>query len=155
MVPEDELNRIYKQALLIGMLMLVGLPVVLALVAVFAASGGWEPAPNRAANKFMFLMVGLVALAEPFMALIIQKIQIAGYRKNTGTKMTVGKFVLNREIIRFSFVNSVFVLGLVVFLVSRELSYMLYFYIYGLIWAVIYRPRREKIKTLMKSLEKS
>ncbi|MFZ5979947.1 MAG: hypothetical protein ACOYVF_04885 [Candidatus Zixiibacteriota bacterium] len=152
MVSVDEINKRYKQALLIGMLMLVGIPLIFVLVATFAQL---ERVEVPESYRFMFYMLALVAFVEPFIYQIIRKVQIGNYRKSTGTKMTAGQFVLNHEITRFAFVNSIFVLGVVTYLVGGEGVHMLYFYIYGLIWAFIYWPRFDKIKTLMESLEVS
>jgi len=155
MVPEDELNKRYKQALIIAVLMLVAIPIIFVALAAFVQTEKIRPIPAEDSYKFMFYMIGLVAFVEPFVYLLVRRVQVGNFRKNTETKMTVGQFVLNQEITRFAFVSSIYVYGLITFFVSADATYMFYFYIYAIVWAVIYWPRYEKIKSLMESLEVS
>ncbi|MDD3733115.1 MAG: hypothetical protein PHU88_12145 [candidate division Zixibacteria bacterium] len=167
MIPHEELDRRVKQARLLALMFLVIMPVVFLVVALFTRSERFYP--DNGSRRFMLYVLFIVAFMEPIVSIFIKKFQVKNYLQTKKTtlkpgplavnkrlsEISPGRFYINVLITQLSFVSAVFVLGLIVYLITTDLSNMAYFYALGIIWSFIFWPREEKIITFINLLEVS
>ena len=164
MIPEEELIRRVKQGRLLALLFLVLVPVLYLIIAFLSKPDRFSPDDS---HRFMLYVILIVAFICPPGSIIVKKFQSSNFQQNRGkvmkqemfgfkkreVKMTPGQFYINSLIVQLAFVEAVFVYGLIIYFVSADIVNMLYFYIIGIIWSVIFWPREEKARTFMKSFE--
>ena len=155
MIPDEELDRRVRHGRLLALLLLVLAPAVFLIIAVSVNVPRFDPEDET--RRFMLYIFFILAFLEPLVSILVRKFQVSNYRK-TGTarrvgprgrkegstKMTTGQFFVNALITQLSFVNAVFILGLIAYFVTADLNNMAYFYALGIIWSVIFWPREEK-----------
>jgi len=96
--------------------------------------------------KLMFYILLILALVQPLIVPVIERTQISNYRKNLKTKMAPEQLYLTVSIIKFTFVESIYIYGLLTYLVSNQQNLIYYFYVIGVIWTLIYWPRKTKFE---------
>jgi|GEM_PF-1298019 len=163
MIPDEELDRRVRHGRLLALLFLVVMPAAYLIYAYFLKLERFNPDDS---HHFMIYVIFIVAFICPPISIIVKKFQIGNYRQNRGKvvkqgllpfkkreiKMTPGQFYINLLIVQLSFVESVYIYGLITYFISAEMVNLLYFYIIGIIWSVIFWPREEKTKTFIQSL---
>ena len=137
----------YTTILVISIAMLVVAPVAYLLVAFLV-----DPANlgDGGFNEFVFYMLLIVAAAQPAAVLILQKtVQgLPGKDETEDHSTVVGKYFA-QSMLRLAIVEAIYIYGLVMFLISGQLGYMLYFYPIGIVWTLIFWPRRSAFDNLI------
>ncbi len=103
--------------------------------------------PNYSARmNMMFYILLVIAIVQPALFFIIRKFQISMYQKSTQTNMSTAQFFTSLSLIRMSFVDAVYLYGLVIYILTDDLMKMLWFYPIGAVWLYIHWPRREQFE---------
>ncbi|MEW5796652.1 MAG: hypothetical protein AB1772_09885 [Candidatus Zixiibacteriota bacterium] len=131
--------------------MLVVAPAVYLIIALFVDAKGMQ-AP--AGNDVVFYILFVVALTDPLLAFIIEPSEIGKFKAGKSAAKTAGNLFLTVSIVKMAMVEAVYIFGLVSYLVTGRLDYMLYFYPLGILWSYVHWPRREKFTRLLEELNR-
>ena len=74
----------------------------------------------------MFYILLILALVQPLIIPFIEKFQISNFRKNLKSKMTPEQLYFSVSIIKYTFVESIYIYGLVTYLVSNDHNLIYY-----------------------------
>ncbi len=105
--------------------------------------------------EMMLYILLIVAIVEPATAMYIERFQITSYRANQPTNMNLDNLYFTLSIIKFAFVEVIYIFGLVVYFVSGNHNAMLYFYPIGIAWSFVYWPRQSKFEEFVRKIESS
>jgi F0F1-type ATP synthase membrane subunit c/vacuolar-type H+-ATPase subunit K len=101
-------------------------------------------------NEFVLYILLIVAAAQPAVVLAVQKTIQGAPRSDVTENLSevVGSY-FTQSLLRLAIVEAVYIYGLVIFLISGQLGYMLYFYPIGVVWTLILWPRRSAFEKLI------
>ncbi len=165
----DDVEKDYKRSTLLALIFFIMGPLAYLIVTHFAHI---EITANGQ-NDILFYILLILAVIYPIAIPLIENFQIKLYHKNisetnapnlsmsvlskTKSKQaTPSGLYLILFIIKGSFIESSFIFGLVVYLVSGDITRMLYFYPIGIAWSLIHyptKPRYEKFLEKVKANE--
>jgi len=97
----------------------------------------------------MFYILLIVAAVQPATGLLIERFHVKNFRVSRNSRMSPAQLFTSISLIKFALVESVYLYGLIVYIVSGSITRMLYFYPVGAVWSVAYWPRhstREKFR---------
>jgi MFS family permease len=143
MIIEEKTLKQFRLTRLMAIGLLVFSPVTYVLIAWQVGRDLYEPS---AGNDLVFYILLIVGAVSPALCPLIAKSQIIEFRKKPRGIEEWARLFLTLSIIRFAFAESSFIYGLVVYFLSHSFERMACFYAIGLIWAVVYWPRREKFE---------
>ena len=83
----------------------------------------------------------------------IERIQVSNYKNSSMTGMTTEKLYTTLSIIKFAFVESIYIYGLVEYILGGDKYHFLIFVIIGMCWSVIVWPRKEKFEKFLMKVE--
>ncbi len=95
----------------------------------------------------MYLLIP-IALFEPLAWLLIKRVQLRLY-KRIAEKTSLAKVYLSLMNIKLSLVAAIYIYGLVAFFLTNEIMNMSWFYLIGIVWSVIYWPRKSHFEKVM------
>jgi len=136
-------DRAFKLIRVLAVLMLVVAPVIYLVIAYVLDVKGIEA---KAGNEVLLYVLLILAITQPpIIAFVIDRFHagIPTTDKNKSESSEAGKYT-TMSIAKFAGVESVFIYGLIVFLVTGSIIYMLWFYPIGALWSAVYWPRRDK-----------
>ena len=99
----------------------------------------------------VFYILFLFALVEPLLAPVLARMMHNRYRQTSSTQMQPAQFFTTLSIIKMSLVESIYIFGLVVYLISGDVLKMLWFYPIGVIWTFVLWPRRSNLQQMIKA----
>ena len=133
---------------MIAIAMLIVMPVIF-LVSMFIVS---PPKQSGGEIEIMFLILLVVGMLQPLAIPIIEKIQIQNWLKEESeTKSPAALFVM-LSIIKSSFIEGIYIYGLVVYFLSGDMIRALYFYPIGIVWSVVHWPTRQRFENFISRL---
>lgn len=135
---------------LIRFAMLVAAPPIYLLVAYVVETDKFAPDNSDVFLLYALLIIGLV---QPALAFPIERLMVANARKEPVRASSGSALYLSVSIIKMALIEPIYIYGFVVFLLSGEIANMLYFYPIGIVWTVIYWPRKEKLDEFVKQFE--
>ena len=138
-----------KTARILAFALLVGSPVVMLIVSQVVAS---EIAP--AANDLLLYLLLVVAMIQPALGVVLERMWINGYKSNNKTNMEPAQLLTSLSIVRMALVEAVYIYGLVVFVITGDFVSMLWFYVVGIIWTSLYWPRRSQLERWLERIER-
>lgn len=111
--------------------------------------------PERTGGEYdiMFYILLIVALVEPLFLPLIERFQLASFRRNTRTRMLPEQLWITVSITKMAVVESIYVFGLVVYLLSGDFLRLMLFYAIGMIWSAVYWPRESQAQRFQQKLE--
>ncbi len=140
-----------RKTVVVAVALLVVAPVVYLLV---AAMVQWRPETRGGGETTMlFYILLIVGLVQPVAGIFIERRQITNYRLARGSRMTPWQLFTSVSVIKYAFVAAVYVYGLVVRIVTGEVTWMLWFYPVGIMWSALYWPRHSSCERFMAVLE--
>lgn len=146
----DQIEKQFRTIKIIALALLVAAPIVYLVVAQII-SRDCEPKAGQDMMVYLLLMVGI---ASPAVVPILVRAQIKTYQASKNTKMTPMNLFFTTSIMSMAVVEAVYVYGLIAFLLTGELVNMLYFYPAGIVWSLVYWPKREKYDKLIGKLSR-
>lgn len=130
--------------------MLIFMPLVF-LVLMFIVD---PPRQSGGEIEIMLLILLIVGMVQPLAIPVISKIQIQNWLKEKSeTKSPAALFVM-LSIIKSSFIEAIYIYGLVVYLLSGDMLKALYFYPVGIAWSVVHWPTRARLENFVNRLSK-
>ena len=133
---------------MIAFAMLIVMPVIF-LVSMFIVS---PPKQSGGEIEIMLLILLVVGMLQPLAIPIIEKIQIQNWLKEESeTKSPAALFVM-LSIIKSSFIEGIYIYGLVVYFLSGDMIRALYFYPIGIVWSVVHWPTRQRFENFISRL---
>ena len=149
MMPADGTGVAYfRRVRLFAWLILVAAPVAY-LVIIFTV-----PFPQHSGGEYdmMLYILLIVAMLQPAVYPLIERLHMAMRAKQTSSAMEPGQLFFMLAILKFAFVEAVYIYGLVVAIVSGLPNNALYFYAIGIIWTFIYWPRQGAYEHFMQKV---
>lgn len=140
----------FRTVRLIAFAMLVAAPILYLVVGSLLEMQ--ELAEEGTSDMVMYILL-IVALAQGGLVKLLQRFQIKTFRKNPRTGSTAAQLYVTLSINTAAMVEAVFLFGLVVFLLTGNIVNMVWFYIIGAVWAVVYWPRREKFERFLQEMK--
>lgn len=141
--PEDQ--KQFTLIRLIATALLAVAPIIYLVVAAFNTREYFQAAES--ARLVMYLLIP-IALVEPAVWPLIRRVQLRVYKKQA-EKTSVAKMYVTLSMIKLSFVAAIYVYGLVAFFLTNEMINMSWFYLIGIVWSIIYWPRRSHFERVM------
>ena len=89
-----------------------------------------------------------VATLDPLLWYVIRRIQVPLY-KSREEQLGRAKLYFSLMMIKLALVAASFVYGLVVFFLTNDLMNMIWFYIIGFVWSVLFWPRMSHFERVM------
>ena len=111
------------------------------------------PARSGGEYDIMFYILLIVALVTPTFLPLIERFQIRLYRRHTTSRMSPEQLWVTVCIIKMALVESIYLFGLVVYLLSGDFLRLMLFYAIGVIWAAVYWPRQSQAQRFQQRLE--
>ena len=134
---------------IIGLAILVIAPVIYLVVGQILPKN--DLAPKGVDDMVVYILL-VVAAIEPAFYFVLERIQIAQFRKGTDSKMNPRQLFRSLCIIRMALSDVPFLLGFVVMLVTYDFNAMLYFYVAGIFWSIVHWPRASQYEKLIQAL---
>lgn len=144
-------EEMYKKKLLLAQMMAVVVLLIAPLLYLFIAKQFNFPEFDPTANLLLFRILLVVAIVYPFSLPIMRNAQVKIVKKGKQKDATQAFFAL--MIIQMALVEVAYILGFVVYMVTHNFEWMLYFYPIGLVWTVIYFPRKSMMTTFMEKVQ--
>jgi len=143
-------ESLYRTLTVVRFAMLVAAPPIYLLVAYVVGTDNFTPD-----NSIVFLLYALliVGLVQPAVAVPIERLMVANARKEPVTALSGSALYLSISIIKMALIEPIYIYGFVAFLLSGEILNILYFYPIGIVWTVVYWPRKEKLDQFVKQFE--
>ena len=138
-------NKQFTLTRLIAAAMLIVGPVIYLFIANTYTKDNFQA--EQSAELIMYLLVP-IALIEPLLWLLIKRVQLGVY-KQKAKETSLAKMYLSLMNIKLSLVAAVYIYGLVVFFLTNEIMNMSWFYLIGIVWSIIYWPRRSHFERVM------
>ncbi len=138
-----------KLVTLLAYAMLVAAPLVnvfVAYIAKIARQGGGE-------HEMMLYILLILSVFQPLTVKFIERFHITNYQKAEETKMPPENLFTTLSVIKFAFIEAIYLYGLVVYLLAGNLTWMLYFYPIGIAWTFVYWPRQSTFKNFLNRIE--
>jgi hypothetical protein len=142
-------DRRYTLVLLISFAMLVVAPVAYLLIAVMLNPDEFA---DNGFNEFVLYILLVLGIVQPGIVPLLQRMQGPPAERQGAAESAAGLY-LTRAIVRMAMIEAVYIYGLVVFLLSGQLTYMWYFYPVGVFWTVILWPRRSNYEHFIQERE--
>ncbi|MCP4685227.1 MAG: hypothetical protein GY867_07235 [bacterium] len=140
----------FKKAKILAFAILVAAPLIYLLVAAFLDR---EMFATEGVSDMLAYMLLVVAMVQGGLVKVIERFQIQSYRRNPQPSATPAQFFVSVSIVTMAMIESAFLLGLVVFLLTGDYLHLLRFYIIGAAWAVFCWPRRAKFNEFIEKLQ--
>jgi len=150
MIPLDQFAQVaLKRIRIMAVMLLIVVPIIYLAVAQMV-----EVVPHEGGDiNLMFYLLIIVALIEPGLFPIIERIQISNFRKAVNAKMQPAQFSFTIGLTKLAMIEAIYIFGLVFYFLSGDLSNYLLFYIPGIFWTLRYWPNESRLKILLEKLE--
>jgi len=151
LIPLDEAQvKELRKARLIAVALLFIAPAIYLAIALI-----WLPAnePIAAESNLVFYILVIVGASQPLLLPVIERVQIKNFRQQTNRTMSALQLYLITTITRLAVVETVFIFGLVVFMLSGSTVRMLIFYAIGICWSFVNWPREDKMRNFLQRSE--
>jgi hypothetical protein len=130
--------------------MLVAAPAAYGVIIyLLVLTGQRQPESNPTYFYAFFAISFLQILLVP----ILERVQIAAWRGGKQSAGSVSAQVKQITIVRIAQVETIFVLGLLVFVLTWDYHTVYYFYALGIPAGIVYWPTRTRLEQLSKTLE--
>ena len=136
----------YKKTKFLAMVFLIIAPLIYILLVSFVIKPAANFEPKQA---FIFYMLIVISISQPMAYTFIERIQISNFKKSTITSMTPEKLYTTLSIIKFAFVESIYIYGIVDFMLSGDKFHYLIFVVIGLCWSALVWPRGDKFESFL------
>ncbi|MDF1545158.1 MAG: hypothetical protein P1R58_08665 [bacterium] len=157
----DEFAQVaFKRTRIMAVLLLGVVPVIYLAVGQLVEVVPHEVVPHEVVpheggeSDLLFYILIFLALAQPALYPIIERVQISNFSKAVNRTMKPAQFAFTIALTKLAMVDAIYIFGLVVYFLSGDLSRMLMFYLPGLLWTAIYWPRESSFEELLKKLER-
>lgn len=149
-VPENAAKELRTTRLLAGVMFGLS-PLVLVVVA------GVVKIPHQSGGQtdMVFYMLLVIAMVQPAVLPLVERFQIANYRRQPRGKVAQGQLATSIYLTKFALIEGVFVYGLATYFITANWGRFLVFYPIGFAWIAVYWPRREAWLALIQKLEAS
>lgn len=144
LIGEEDYKR-FNLARLIAIALVVLAPIVYLVLAQTMVSDSFQA--EEQALLLMYLLLP-IAVVDPLLWYLIRRVQLPVYR-NREKELGRAKLYVSLTNIKLSLVAAIFVYGLVSFFLTNEIKNMLWFYLIGATWAVIFWPRKSHFERVM------
>ena len=133
-------NQLYSKELkrtkFFALALLVAAPVIYLIIALATNI----PVKTGGEHDMMFYILLIVAVVQPTTLGPIEKFQIKNYRRSFQSIMNPVQLFTTINILKFAMIETIYIFGLMVYLVSGNLTGMLIFFPVGIAWSFVHWP---------------
>lgn len=133
--------------MIIQVALLVVAPIVYLVVANVVLQG--TEINTQPGNDLLYYILIALSMVHPLAYLVIERIQVAMYRKSEMSQMSPEQLMSTLLIIRSALVEAIYIFGLVNVFATHDFSRILIFYAIGIVWTVIYWPTKERRQKIL------
>ncbi len=140
----------FERVRLFALLFLVAAPAIYLVIIYtlrFSQRSGGE-------YEMMLYILLIVAMIQPAAYPFIQRFHLTMRGRHREPVMQPDQLFFTLAIIKFAFVEAIYIYGLVVAFISGITNNALYFYAIGIVWTFIYWPRRGAYEHFMEKAHK-
>ena len=136
----------YRKTKFLAMAFLIIAPLIYILLVSFVI----KPAANfEPKQDFIFYILIIISISQPMAYTFIERIQVSNFKKSTMTVMKPEKLYTTLSIIKFAFVESIYIYGIVDYILSGDKFHFLIFVVIGLCWSALVWPRGDKFESFL------
>lgn len=147
MKDEVKINQ-FKLIRMIAFTMLIFMPLVL-LSLMFVVS---PPRQSGGEIEIALLILLIVGMIQPLVIPIISRIQIQNWQKENSENKSPAILFFMLSLIKLSLIEAIYIYGLVVYLLSGDMTKALYFYPVGIAWSVVHWPTSQRFENFVSKL---
>jgi len=136
----------FKIVRLLAFAMLIGFPLIILIVAQFLNIDSFDPADT---SLFVVYILLFIAMVEPAFLPLIERFQVKTFKTNRQSEMSPDQLYRSVTIIKLAIVEAIYIYGLVVYVLTGDMTQMLWFYPVGVIWSAVYWPRRDRYEQFL------
>ena len=146
MNPElQQYQRQFTVARLIAFAMTVVSPAAFVIITLFV-----HPTPQPSEGiTFVFYCLLIIAIVSPFLYMPIERVQLSNYLRIQSKRMDPAQLFTTLTVVKLAFVEAIFIYGLLMYLLTADRTYLVYFYPIGIVWAVVYWPTEGKFEEMI------
>lgn len=161
----DDVKEQYGKALFMAFVLFFNAPLIYLFMTTTTI---FQKFSTSGQNDILFYILLIIAVFYPLVIPILEKSIIAGFRKkkpilnesklsmklrsnSQKRNSTPEKLYFTFFIIKASLVEASFIFGFLIYIVSGDMTRMLYFYLVGIAWTLVYFPTKSRC---LKFLEK-
>lgn len=138
-------KRMFSITRVIAVAWLIIAPIMYVRTSQIITPPNFEGADNTLLIMSILIPVGAIL---PLVWPLFRKVQIEKYKKKA-EKPSVARMYLSMMTVRMSFVAAIYIYGFVAFFLTNEIINMSWFYLIGIVWSIIYWPRRSHFERVM------
>ncbi len=135
--PSRNYSREFKKSKALAVALLIAAPAAYLVVAYVIEIG---PVTGGEVDMLFYILL-IVAVVEPAVVPLIKRFHLIRYRSGGTSRMSPGQLFTSISLIKFALVESIYVYGLVVYVISGDMMRMLPFYPVAIAWTAVYWPR--------------
>ena len=109
---------------------------------------------DTAGNELMLYVLLILALVQPLTGLLVERMQIASYRRSGRRSQRPAELAFSIAIIRVALVEAIYIYALVVYFLLGDFTKMLWFFPLGLIWTFVVWPREGWFRDVVERAER-
>lgn len=151
MAAPDTREKQYRVVQVLAYAILIAAPILYLIVAYLLESSG--PIPDVPRQTILYILLGIAVLQVAGVMPLVTKSMMRSARSHRRDASGRAATALMVTLIRMVFIETVFLFGLIYFVLTRDFTSMLYFYAIGLLAVVLYWPTRERFDDLATTLE--
>ena len=96
----------------------------------------------------------VIAMLQGVLVKVIERFQVQSYKRQKERSASPAQFFVSVSIITMAMIETVYLFGLVVFLLTGDYMHLVRFYIVGVGWTLYLWPRRGKFERFLEELRK-
>ncbi len=149
MILNEEQKKEIKRGMLVSLMTFVVGPILYFLIVLYIET----PVPADGPKELLYYMLLGIAVFEPALYPLLERFQIAGFKRANSPMLTTAKLLSTLMIIKGAMVNAIYIYGVVAYLMTADFDKIYPFYIVGVFWSIFYWPRRDTIESKLQELE--
>ena len=146
----EEQEKEFKKTKYLAIVFLVIAPLIYICLVSFVLQ---PSASIEVKQEFIFYILIILSIFQPIAYTFIGRIQISNYKNSSMTGMTTEKLYTTLSIIKFSFVESIYIYGLVEYFLSGDKFHFMIFVVIAMCWSVFVWPKKEKFEKFFMKVE--
>lgn len=146
----EEQEKEFKKTKYLALVILVIAPLIyICLVSfVLQPTSNFEPK-----QEFILYIFIILSIFQPIAYTFIERLQISNFKNSSMTAMTTEKLYTTLSIIKFSFVESIYIYGLVEYFLGGDKFHFMIFVVIAMCWSVFVWPKKEKYEKFLMKVE--
>ena len=162
----DELKKQFSRSIYFAFVMFVGAPLIYLFMTTETI---FQEFSTSGQNDIMFYILLIIALFYPLVIPILEKAFVTAHHKRNDVKnkskwamklqshsnkrnSTPEKLYFTFFVVKSALVEASFIFGLLIYIVSGDMTRMLYFYVVGIAWSLVVFPTKSRCEKFLEKV---